>query len=135
MNQSHPFFQEILATCADIEAWFSGRAAPAALADLMARFSPQFSMVTMEGARIDLAVLETMFAQNHGKRAGLRIDVDELEDIQACGDGAVVTYRERQSDGAGRDNARRATAVFERDASGNIVWRHLHETPIAASDA
>jgi hypothetical protein len=133
MNQSHPFFQEVVATCADIEAWFSGRAAPAALAGLMARFSPPFSMVTLQGARIDLATLQAMFAQSHGKRPGLHIEIDELEEIHAGSEGAIVTYRERQSDGAGNDSVRRSTAVFERDASGRIVWRHLHETPVAAA--
>lgn len=133
MNQSHPFFQEVVATCADIEAWFGGRAAPAALADLMARFSPPFSMVTLPGARIDLAAVQAMFAQSHGRCPGLRIEIDELEEIHACDNGAVVAYRERQSDGAGNDSVRRSTAVFERDASGRIVWRHLHETPVAAA--
>lgn len=133
MNHPDPFFQEVLATCGDIEAWFSGHASPAALAGLMARFPPHFSMVTLQGARIDFAALETMFANAHGKHPGLRIEIDELEEIHASDEGAIVTYRERQADGTGGNTVRRSTALFERDASGNIVWRHLHETPVAST--
>ena len=49
--------------------------------------------------------------------------------------GAVVAYRETQTDGAGCRTVRRATVVFERDGAGRIAWRHLHETAVAGAPA
>ncbi|MGC3025583.1 hypothetical protein ACPUER_10565 [Burkholderia sp. DN3021] len=45
---------------------------------------------------------------------------------------SAIGYRETQTDGDGRRTVRRSTAVFRREADGLIVWRHLHETPVAA---
>jgi hypothetical protein len=42
--------------------------------------------------------------------------------------GATVTYREHQIDASGTQTDRRATVVFEKQASGALLWRHLHET-------
>jgi hypothetical protein len=39
-----------------------------------------------------------------------------------------MCYHERQTMAGVVANDRRATAVFEMDAQGKLLWRHLHET-------
>ncbi|WP_347468746.1 DUF4440 domain-containing protein [Burkholderia stagnalis] len=135
MNLPNPYFQEVVDAHVDIEQWLSGRAAggrPApVLARLLARFSPRFTMITLQGAAIDFAGVDAPFSQGHGVRPGLRIEIDALQVIAEWDGGAAIGYRETQADDAGRRTVRRSTAVFERDARGRIVWRHLHETPAA----
>ncbi|KVP69097.1 hypothetical protein WL40_27870 [Burkholderia ubonensis] len=131
MNLPNPYFQEVIDAHVDIEAWLSGRAEPGRLATLLARFSPQFSMIALQGAPIDYAGVDALFSQGWSARPGLRIGIDECREIAACDGGAVIGYRETQTDGTGRRTVRRSTVVFERDAHGRIVWRHLHETPVA----
>nr|WP_318654707.1 hypothetical protein [Burkholderia sp. S-53] len=59
------------------------------------------------------------------------IGIDELRGLAVGRDGAAIGCREMQADGEGRLKVRRSTAVFRREADGLIVWRHLHETPVA----
>jgi len=125
--------QEVIDAHVAIEEWLGGRAEPAALEPLLARFSPAFSMIALSGARVNRAALDTLFGQGHGKRSGLQIVVDEVDTIAESPTGGVVAYRETQTDGEGHTTVRRSTAVFEREADGHIVWRHLHETPVNAN--
>ena len=69
-----------------------------------------------------------MFEKLGGARPGLRIELSEWHNIDQHAGGASVNYRELQSDASGVLNDRRATAVFERQPSGALLWRHLHET-------
>ncbi|KAG8155372.1 DUF4440 domain-containing protein [Burkholderia catarinensis] len=132
MNLPNPFFKEVVDTVADIESWLSGRANPERLATLMARFSPGFSMITLSGTVLDYAGVDALFSHGHGARPGLVIGLDEWRELAVWSDGATIGYRETQTDGEGRRTVRRSTAVFRREADGVIVWRHLHETPVAA---
>lgn len=127
---SCPLAQEVIDAHIAIEQWLGGRAEPSALEALLARFSPAFSMIGLSGTRVNRAALDTLFGQGHGKRPGLQIVVDEVDTITASPAGGVVAYRETQTDGEGHKTVRRSTAVFEREADGHIVWRHLHETPV-----
>ncbi len=132
MSVAQPFLQEVIDAHIDIEQWLSGRAESARLALLLQRFSPHFGMVTTQGASLDRSGLERLFAQGHGQRPGLAIQIGELEEICASPEGAVVRYREIQTYREGPRSERRSTAVFERNAQGRILWRHLHETAIAS---
>ncbi|AOI75511.1 MULTISPECIES: hypothetical protein [unclassified Burkholderia] len=132
MNLPNPFFNEVVDTHVDIERWLSGRAEPGRLAMLMARFSPGFSMITTSGTVLDYAGVDALFSRGHGARPGLVIGIDELRALAVWSDGAVIGYRETQTDMEGRRTVRRSTALFRREADGVIVWRHLHETPVAA---
>ncbi|BAX62320.1 hypothetical protein BSFP_051870 [Burkholderia stabilis] len=76
--------------------------------------------------------MDALFSRGHGARPGLVIGIDELRGLAVCRDGAAIGYRETQTDGEGRRTVRRPMAVFRREADGLIVWRHLHETPVAA---
>ncbi|AIO69587.1 hypothetical protein [Burkholderia oklahomensis] len=131
MNETNPYFREVIDAHVDIERWLSGQAEFDRLGALLSRFSPHFSMIALPGALLDRTGLNALFSQGHGKRPGLRIEIDELRQICAWRGGAVIGYRETQTDGEGRSIARRSTAVFEYDASSRIVWRHLHETPVS----
>ncbi|AGK51017.1 hypothetical protein BTI_4122 [Burkholderia thailandensis MSMB121] len=131
MNETNPYFQEVIDAHVDIERWLSGQAEFDRLPALLGRFSPHFSMIAARGTSLDRAGLDELFRRGHGQRPGLRIEIDELQRIGAWRDGAVIGYRETQIDGEDRPNTRRSTVVFEYDAASRIVWRHLHETPLA----
>ncbi|WP_175819214.1 DUF4440 domain-containing protein [Burkholderia sp. BCC0419] len=132
MNLPNPFFTEVVDAHVDIERWLSGRAEPGRLATLMARFSPGFSMITPSGTVLDYAGVDALFSHGHGARPGLVIGIDELRALAVWSDGATVGYRETQTDAQGRRTVRRSTALLRREADGVIVWRHLHETLVAA---
>lgn len=129
MSTENPCFTEVLDLHVLIRQWLAGESAMDRLADLLAHFSPGFSMVGLSGQTLDLAGLHTLFSLAHGKRAGLRIRIDELQQI-ARGEGlAVVSYREHQHDAQGLHCVRRSTAVFEQLENGSLRWLRLHETP------
>lgn len=130
MSSSNPFFQEVVDTCVDIEQWLSGRAEPARLSALLARFSPRFSMISLQGTQLERAQVDAFFSQGHGARAGLSIAIDQFAQVQSWPGGSAIVYRETQLYAEERCSVRRSTALFERDAHGRIVWLHLHETPV-----
>jgi hypothetical protein len=130
MFQPNPAFKEILDAHVAIEHWLSGNAPASELEPLMARFSRHYSMITLSGQRLDYPGLYQLFQQAYGKRPGLQISIDELQQI-ATGPGmTVVRYREWQTDALSNPTQRRSTAVFEHE-HGLLRWRHLHETPVA----
>ncbi|KAF1024843.1 MAG: hypothetical protein GAK37_03012 [Pseudomonas sp.] len=125
MSRYNDLFDEVIQTHIEIEQWFAGAAPDGTLERLLARFSPDFSMVAPStGARVDCAGVKALFTRLGGQRPGLKITLSELAGL---GDG-IVTYREHQIDDSGAQTDRRATAVFERQADGRLLWRHLHET-------
>lgn len=128
-----PFVDEVIDAHVAIEQWLGGHAPAEALAPLLDRFSSGFSMIALSGASLNRAALDALFGQGHGKRPGLQITVDELNTIDEWPTGAVVGYREVQTDSAGNTTVRRSTAVFAREADGRVVWRHLHETPVSGA--
>jgi hypothetical protein len=108
---------------------FTGRAGEGALRECLSRFARAFVRVAPDGTVQDLAALEGMLARASAA-ADFAIAI-ELEAAEPVGEsGAVVRYIERQS-GAGRESARRSTAVFVPGANGAPVWLALHETWIA----
>jgi hypothetical protein len=128
MSDSNPFFDEIQAVNAEVQAWYAGTAGPGALDHLMAHFSPQFSMILPNGATLDWPTLREIFEEHGGQRPNFAIEITGGAFIARYPSGAVVTYIERQSDGEHNRNVRRSTAVLEIDAHGNVQWRHLQET-------
>ncbi|MFO2465093.1 nuclear transport factor 2 family protein [Pseudomonas sp. 15FMM2] len=123
------FFAEVIQTHVEIEQWFAGVAPQGTLENLLARFSPDFSMIApSSGARVDAAGVRDLFNRLGGQRPGLKITLSEMSGIDRHARGATVTYREHQVDDSGAQTDRRATVVFEKQASGALLWRHLHET-------
>ena len=127
MSDYKRYFDLVSETHVEIEGWFSGLE-PGVLPVLLARFSPQFSMITPGGKVLDLDGVETLFEQLRGARPGLKITLSEFKGIALHAGGAVVSYRELQEEHNGNRTDRRATVVFEKTADGKVLWRHLHET-------
>ncbi|MGH8380063.1 MFS transporter [Pseudomonas sp.] len=89
------------------------------------------ALLTLPGQVLDYPGLCRLFQQAYGKRPGLQIRIDELQEISAGPCLTVVSYREWQADAMGNQSLRRSTAVFEHD-HGTLRWLHLHETPVAS---
>ena len=127
MSDYKRYFDLVSETHVEIEGWFSGLE-PGVLPVLLARFSPQFSMIAPNGNVLDVNGVEVLFEQLRGARPGLNITLSEFKGIALHAGGAVVSYRELQEEHNGNRTDRRATVVFEIDANGKVLWRHLHET-------
>jgi hypothetical protein len=128
MNNDNPYFKELGDIHAEIQALFDGSADDGALQRIVARFAPQFTMVTPSGVALDHAGVRDIFTKLRGARPGSQITIRDMEIVADYASGAVVKYREYQRDGAGNANVRRSTAVLDLDAHGKVTWRHLHET-------
>lgn len=128
MTDYTDYFDEVIQAHEAIERWFAVDEEEAALERLLARFSPRFSMVTPLGRVLDFEALRALFQMAGGKKSGFRIELDELQGIALHAHGAVVSYREQQTDAVGLHTDRRSTVVFEKTESGRVIWRHLHET-------
>ncbi|MFJ2449476.1 DUF4440 domain-containing protein [Pseudomonas sp. S04] len=128
MNDYRDYFTEVTQTLANIEQWFAGTPDRGVLERLLARFSPQFSMIAPNGNSLDIAALQQLFETLGGARPGLRIDLSDMRGLDQHAQGATLSYRELQSDASGVLNDRRATVVIEKLPSGKLLWRHLHET-------
>lgn len=128
MNDYRDYVTEVTQTLVDIEQWFAGTPDRGVLDRLLARFSPQFSMIAPNGNNLDFGALQQLFETLGGARAGMRIELREMHGLDQHAHGATLSYRELQSDASGVLNDRRATAVIEKLPSGQLRWRHLHET-------
>ncbi|SDS72028.1 hypothetical protein SAMN05216598_2525 [Pseudomonas asplenii] len=128
MNDKTPYLDQVIETHEIIEQWFAGKVTKAVLEPLLARFSPEFSMVTPAGRQLDKSGLAELFASAGGRRSGCRITLGELEVVALHDAGATLHYREWQADDSGTKTDRLSTVVFEKTADGRVLWRHLHET-------
>ncbi|OOG12319.1 DUF4440 domain-containing protein [Pseudomonas sp. C9] len=122
------YFDEVIQAHIAIEQWLAEEQDPSALEHLLTRFSPQFSMVSPLGRVLDFESLRELFQLAGGKKLGFRIQLSELRGVALHDGGATVSYREQQTDATGLHSDRRSTVVFEKDADGRLIWRHLHET-------
>lgn len=123
------YFQEVLDTHQLIRRWLGdARSSPEVCENLLARFSPAFSMVTPGGSLLDYAALNSFFRTQCGGRAGLEINIENMQIIAESTTGATVTYQEQQQCPGERATRRFSTAVFEWGGEGGVLWRHLHET-------
>ena len=129
MNATNPCFDDVVSTHALIRDWLSGEAtAPEHCAQLLARFSPAFTMVAPGGKQLDHAGLTTFFRAAGGSRPGLQMRLSDLVFIQESAAGATVSYRECQSLPGGENTERLSTVVYDKTPAGALLWRHLHET-------
>ena len=126
MTDYSPYFDLVEETLTEIENWFNGLSS--VLPTLLARFSNEFSMITPSAKVLDIDGMEELFEQLRGTRPGLVVTLSELKGIALYDQGAVISYRELQAVDNRTITDRRATVVFEKDASGKLLWRHLHET-------
>jgi len=128
MTDYTDYFDEVIQAHVAIEQWLAEERDDSELEQLLSRFSPQFSMISPLGRVLDFEALSELFQMAGGKKLGFRIELSELRGIALYDGGAVVSYREQQTDATGLHSDRRSTVVFEKDADGRLIWRHLHET-------
>lgn len=128
MTDYSEYFDEVIQAHIAIEKWLALELDESVLEQLLTRFSPQFSMVSPLGRVLDFEALSELFMLAGGRKLGFRIELGELRGIALYDGGAVVSYRERQTDATGLHSDRRSTVVFEQQADGKVLWRHLHET-------
>ena len=132
MTASNRYFDDIFSTHVLIRDWLSGTANGAEkCAALLARFPPGFSMITPSGTRLDSAGLAAFFSSAAGSRPGLQMHITDLILLQQGSAGAVVGYREIQSQPGLETTERWSTVVYENAPDGRLLWRHLHETWVA----
>ncbi|WP_159812207.1 DUF4440 domain-containing protein [Pseudomonas sp. 18058] len=128
MTDYSEYFDEVNQAHEAIERWFAVEGDDAELERLLARFSPEFSMVSPLGRVLDFEALSGLFRMAGGKKRGFKIELSELCGIALHERGAMVSYREQQTDASGLHTDRRSTVVFEKPESGRVIWRHLQET-------
>lgn len=123
------YFKEVLDAHELIRDWLGDAGTPVETGErLLSRFSPEYSMVTPGGALLDFTSLENFFRAQRGARAGLKIDIEDMQMVAESERGATVTYKERQHLPGQSATVRFSTVVFEIDADEWVIWRHLHET-------
>lgn len=129
MSDPQVYLDALDASVVDIERWLSGTdTSPAALEALIASFSADFTMIMTDGRALDRDATRALFAKLGGAKPGLRIALSDIRVLAADATHAVLTYLEAQHAASGELPARRATAVFARDAAGIVRWTHLQET-------
>jgi hypothetical protein len=128
MTNYTEYFDEVIQAHIAIEQWLAEERDESELEQLLMRFSPQFSMISPLGRVLDFEALNELFLLAGGRKLGFRIELSELRGVALYDDGAVVSYREQQTDATGLHSDRRSSVVFEKQADGKVVWRHLHET-------
>lgn len=128
MTDYSEYFDEVIQAHEAIERWFAVEGDDAELERLLARFSPEFSMVSPLGRMLNFEALSGLFQMAGGKKRGFKIELSELCGIALHERGATVSYREQQTDASGLHTDRRSTVVFEKNKSGRVIWRHLQET-------
>ncbi|WP_340615113.1 DUF4440 domain-containing protein [Xenorhabdus thailandensis] len=125
------YFQEVLDAHVLIRRWLGDATSPAEVCeDLLARFSPAYSMVTPGGGQLDYTSLTSFFRMQCGAKSGLEIEIDNMQLIAESATGATVTYQERQLLPGQDATLRFSTVVFELGADNQVIWRHLHETAL-----
>ena len=128
MTDYSEYFDEVIQAHEAIERWFAVEGDDAELERLLARFSAEFSMVSTLGRVLDFEALSALFRMAGGKKRGFKIELSELCGFALHERGAMVSYREQQTDASGLHTDRRSTVVFEKLESGRVIWRHLQET-------
>ena len=127
------YFQEVIDAHDLIASWLGDANCSQTTCDqLLGRFSPQFSMVTLSGHMLDFEKLCGFFSiAARCKKNGLQIEIADMKLVAESADGAVVSYQERQQLPGQNATLRYSTVVFSVEADGKVIWRHLHETAAA----
>lgn len=123
------YFKEVLDAHELIRNWLGNKEAHDEVCEeLLARFSPAYSMVTPGGALLDFTTLNGFFRTQRGARPGLAIDICDMQMVAESEGNATVVYKELQQLPGKEVTLRFSTVVFEVNDAGKVLWRHLHET-------
>lgn len=133
MSNSNIYFDLIKNTHDLIENWFSGTDTSNTIYEqLIADFSPDFTMITLSGKELDYANLCSFFKAQSGAKPALKITLHNMTTIYENNDSAVITYQETQEQPQKPPHQRFSTVVLSKDLNGKPLWRHLHETAAAS---
>lgn len=125
------YFQEVLDAHEFIRCWLGEAEAQEDVCDnLLARFSPDFTMVSIAGSLLDFDALNRFFRTQRGVRKGLTLDIMDMQMVAESEKGATVCYKEQQHVPGQNTTLRFSTVVFTLDPQGNVLWRHLQETAL-----
>jgi hypothetical protein len=121
-------YAEVVQHHDDLADWLSGQADPDLLETFKDAHHPDFTLVTIDGAHLDLSALMTSLADAHNAVPGLKISIEEFQVLLSTADVAVCRFIERHSVGA----PRRVTAVLtpEPRARYGVRWLSVHETRV-----
>ncbi|WP_413502916.1 DUF4440 domain-containing protein [Serratia proteamaculans] len=122
------YFTEVIDAHVAIENWLEKGMGEETV--LLARFDTAFSMIALNGSRLDFAALSAFFHAHRAAKPGLEITIEEMTLVAEWPTGAVVSYREKQMQPGQAVTLRNSTVVFEQTQTG-LGWRHLHETTLA----
>jgi hypothetical protein len=113
----------------DLATWLSGDGGPELLETFGNAHRPDFTLVTIDGDRLDLPDLMTSLAGAHGAVPGLKIGIEEFEVLVSTDDVTVCRFLERHTIGS----SRRVTAVLTPDAQARygVRWLSVHETAVS----
>ncbi|MCS3407452.1 DUF4440 domain-containing protein [Serratia sp. AKBS12] len=121
------YFNEVLDAHVAIENWLGQ--GEGQLDALLARFDAEFTLIALNGSKLDFPALRGFFQAHRAAKRGLRIAIEDMTLLAQWPDGAVVNYRERQTLPGQASTLRYSTVLFTR-LDAQIRWRHLHETPL-----
>jgi len=125
------YFQEVLDAHEFIRCWLGEAEAQEGVCDnLLARFSPEFTMVSTAGILLDFDALNHFFRTQRGVRKGLTLDIMDMQMVAESEKGATVCYKEQQHVPGQNTTLRFSTVLFTLDPQGNVLWRHLQETAL-----
>lgn len=125
------YFQEVLDAHELIRCWLGEAEAQEDVCDnLLARFSPEFTMVSTTGVVLNFEALSRFFRTQRGARKGLTLDILDMQMVAESEEGATVCYKEQQHVPGQNTTLRFSTVVFTLDPQGNVLWRHLQETAL-----
>lgn len=121
----NPYLKEVIDLHVLIEALFA-RGEPR-IESMLARFHPDFSMVTPTGLQIDRQAVEQLFRQRSKTQPDLTIELTDLRVLDQGPDNATVLYRETHQLPGQAAKTRISTALLILQEE-EVLWRHLHET-------
>lgn len=116
------YFKEVLDAHVLIRSWLGNKDANIEVCEnLLARFSPEYSMVTPSGALLDFTTLNSFFRTQRGARPGLEIDINDMQLIAESEKGATMVYKELQQLPEQNSTLRFSTVVFEFNHDGGVI--------------
>jgi hypothetical protein len=92
-------YAEVVKHHEDLANWLNGQAGPELLKTFESRHHPDFTLVTIDGDRLDLPALMTSLAGAHNAVPGLTISIEEFEVLLRTDDVVVCRFLERHSVG------------------------------------
>ena len=115
----------------DLAAWLGGTADPELLDTFQAMHRPEFSLIAIDGVRLDLPALMSALTGSANAVPGLTIDIEQFEVLIQTPEVAVCRFLEKHTVET-TATFRRVTAVLVPDelARYGVRWLSVHETPV-----